>query len=84
MYIHDALHGLLPTDMVERSLAGQHLVGQDPNSPDIHKIVIGLSLKNLGTNIIQSATIGVSPLLTVNGPPKVTQLANTLNNTKST
>jgi hypothetical protein len=57
--------------MIERSLSDQHLKGENPNCPNIDKIIIGLALKNLGADIVKGTAVGISPLLAINSPPKI-------------
>lgn len=57
--------------MVEGSLAYQHLVGEDADCPNIHEVIVGLALKDLGADVVQGAAIGGSSLFAVGRPPEV-------------
>ena len=78
MYVHYAFHCLFSTDVIEGGFSSQHLIGQDTDGPDIYEVVIGLSFKNLRADIVKSTTVGVSPFLAVDGPPEITQFADSL------
>ena len=64
--------------MVERCLAGQHLVGQDSYGPDVDKIVVGLALEDLRADIVEGAAVGVSPFFAVDGPSEIAQFGDPL------
>ncbi len=46
--VHDLLHGLGATDVVEGGLAAEHLVGQYSDAPDVHAVVVAFPVHYLG------------------------------------
>lgn len=64
--------------MVKRSLPRQHLEGQNSDRPDIHEVVVGVSFKNLGADIVEGAAICCPALLAIRSPAEVTKLAYSL------
>ena len=71
IYAHYALHGFLPAYVVEGSPADQHLVGQHPDRPDIHEVIVGFALQDLRADVVQGAAVGGPPLFAVDSPPEV-------------
>lgn len=64
--------------MVEGRPADQHLVGEHADRPDVHEVVVGLALEDLGADVVQGAAVGGPALLAVGGPPEVAQLGYSL------
>lgn len=70
--------------MVKGGFAGQHLVGEYSDGPDIDKVVVGLSLEYFGADVVEGAAVGVAPFLAVGGPAEVAQFANALGEGRGT
>lgn len=66
--------------MVKGSLSDQQLVCQDSYRPNIHEVIIGLALQDLGADVIQSAAVGGPPVLAVGGPSEIAELVDSLHN----
>ena len=80
----DAVHGLSATDVVKRRLASDHLKRQHSDTPDIDTIVIGLSLDDLGRDVVQCPTVGVASVFEDGSPAQIAQLADSLTQLRST
>lgn len=70
--------------MVEWRFSDQHLIGKYAYRPDIYEVVVGLSLEDLGANVVEGAAVGGSSLFAVGRPSEVAQLAYALNNRQDT
>lgn len=78
-YTEDLLHGFLPTDIIEGYFPSQQLIGQHPQTPQIHTPVILLPLEYLRSHVIKSPTIRLPPIRTSRRPAKITQFRHPLN-----
>ncbi len=70
--------------MVKWGFSDQHLIGEHANGPNIYEVIVGLSLEDFGTNVVESAAVGGSSLFAVGRPSEVAQLAHTLNKRQDT
>ena len=80
--IYYLLHGLLAADVVEGSLAADHLVGKHPDTPNVHAIIIALPSDDLRAHVVQGTAVSSPPIGANGRPAKITQLADILNNKK--
>jgi hypothetical protein len=51
-YIHNVAHGLLAAHVIKGCLSDQQFVCQYSYGPDIHEVIIRLTLKDLRANVI--------------------------------
>ena len=70
--------------MIEWRLSDQHLIGEHADRPNIYEVIVGLSLEDFGTNVVESAAVGGSSLFAVGRPSEVAQLAHALNERQDT
>jgi hypothetical protein len=78
-YLFDLVHGLLPTNIIKRRLAHNHLKGEDADSPNIDTAIIAIALNNFRTDIIECATISLPPIIAIDSPTKIAQFTHVLN-----
>ena len=77
-YIHDSLHGLLATHMVEGSLASQQFEGHHSKTPEVNRHVVIHAFQDLRRHVVKGAAVCLPPLIAQGRPPKITQLIDIL------
>lgn len=60
--------------VVERVNASDHLVGQDTESPPVHRLAVTLVEEHLGGKVLRSAAESVSPRFAVLSETEVSEL----------
>lgn len=79
MYILDLFNCPLTTDIIKWRLSTHEFISHDSNGPYIDSTIITGALSKLRRNIVQSATISLSSVLTDGCPPEVADFADSLN-----
>lgn len=82
--VNNPFHCFFAADVVERSLAADHLVGQDSNAPNINTVIVALSPNDLRGHIVESSTIGGPSILANGRPSQIAQFAYILDKVRST
>lgn len=82
--IHYSLHGLLPTDVVEGSLAADHFISQNSNTPYVNTVIVSLPSNDLWRYVIECSAVGGPSILANSRPSKITKFAYTLGNKMNT
>lgn len=78
MYVHDLLHRLLSTDVIERRLAHHQLIRQNSNAPLVHSHIVFDSLQNLRSRVVKCPAVGLPPLVADRSPSEIAKLTDSL------
>lgn len=64
--------------MIEGSLASQHLVCKNADRPNVHETIVRFSFQDLGTDVVESATVSCPAVFAVGRPPEIAKLADSV------
>lgn len=78
MYVADEGHCFLFAKMIERRLASKHLESKYSYGPDVNLFCVWLSWCDLWGRVVECSTTGLPLGFTTDRPPKVANLANSL------
>lgn len=70
-YVNDVGYCLVAAYVVKRHLSGNQLVGEDPNRPHIHLLVIVFSLQDFRRNIVEGSTVGGAAAISHSCPAEI-------------